>query len=180
MTSAVVQPETTTRQERVAASRAALPPNFLSGLEYRIFNDISPTIERTLRRVFAMPISLWPFRGKRPKKCRRPDSGRLWPFLPAAQALGDQNGIAIRACFGKPAFAIMQHGRGGTSPFPSAFRTFSMIFGLFSRRSNNRQIVDRQYEALTTAARQPLFYSAFGVPDTVMGRLEMISLVMIL
>lgn len=55
-----------------------------------------------------------------------------------------------------------------------------MIFGLFSRRSNNRQIVDRQYEALTAAARQPLFYSGFGVPDTVMGRLEMISLVMIL
>lgn len=55
-----------------------------------------------------------------------------------------------------------------------------MIFGLFSRRKNNRRILDRQYEALTEAARQPLFYERFGVPDTVMGRLEMISLVMIL
>lgn len=55
-----------------------------------------------------------------------------------------------------------------------------MIFGLFSRRKNNRQILDRQYETLTAAARQPLFYSDFGVPDTVMGRLEMLSLVMIL
>lgn len=55
-----------------------------------------------------------------------------------------------------------------------------MIFGLFSRRRHNRQILDRQYETLTEAARQPLFYEQFGVPDTVMGRLEMISLVMIL
>lgn len=55
-----------------------------------------------------------------------------------------------------------------------------MIFGLFSRRNNNRQILDRQYETLTAAARQPFFYSHLGVPDTVMGRLEMISLVMIL
>ncbi|PZU22441.1 MAG: ubiquinol-cytochrome C chaperone [Shinella sp.] len=55
-----------------------------------------------------------------------------------------------------------------------------MIFGLFSKRNNNGKILERQYEALTTAARQPRFYSAMGVPDTVMGRLEMISLVMIL
>lgn len=55
-----------------------------------------------------------------------------------------------------------------------------MIFGLFSRRNNNGKILERQYEALTAAARQPHFYSDMGVPDTVMGRLEMISLVMIL
>lgn len=55
-----------------------------------------------------------------------------------------------------------------------------MIFGLFSRRRNNRRILDRQYAALTAAARQPAFYDGFGVPDTPMGRLEMLSLVMIL
>ncbi|MCX8998969.1 ubiquinol-cytochrome C chaperone [Rhizobiaceae bacterium BDR2-2] len=55
-----------------------------------------------------------------------------------------------------------------------------MIFGLFSKRNDNREILDRQYGALTAAARQPYFYTDLGVPDTVMGRLEMISLVMIL
>ena len=55
-----------------------------------------------------------------------------------------------------------------------------MIFGLFSRRRNNRRILDRQYEALTSTARQPAFYLRGDVPDTPMGRLEMLSLVMIL
>jgi cytochrome b pre-mRNA-processing protein 3 len=55
-----------------------------------------------------------------------------------------------------------------------------MIFNLFKARRNNRQIVDRQYALLTRAAREPAFYLAFDVPDTVMGRFEMLSLVMIL
>jgi cytochrome b pre-mRNA-processing protein 3 len=55
-----------------------------------------------------------------------------------------------------------------------------MIFGLFKKRNNNRAIVDRQYAALTAAARQPLFYAGLDVPDTVMGRFEMLSAVMIL
>lgn len=55
-----------------------------------------------------------------------------------------------------------------------------MIFGLFKRRNTNRAIVDRQYETLTATARIPFFYSDLGVPDTVMGRFEMLSVIMIL
>lgn len=55
-----------------------------------------------------------------------------------------------------------------------------MIFDVFKARKNNRQIVDRQYALLTEAARIPHFYLALDVPDTVMGRFEMLSLVMIL
>lgn len=55
-----------------------------------------------------------------------------------------------------------------------------MIFDLFKTRKNNRQIVDRQYALLTQAARLPQFYLSLDVPDTVMGRFEMLSLVMIL
>ncbi len=55
-----------------------------------------------------------------------------------------------------------------------------MIFGLFGKKNNNRRIVDRQYAALTSAARVPFYYTDMGVPDTVMGRFEMLSLVMIL
>ncbi len=55
-----------------------------------------------------------------------------------------------------------------------------MIFGLFRKRNNNRSIVDRQYAILTAAGRAPAFYTDMGVPDTVMGRFEMLSLVFIL
>ena len=55
-----------------------------------------------------------------------------------------------------------------------------MIFGLFKKKNNNRAIVDRQYATLTAAARAPGFYLDFGVPDTVMGRFEMLSVIMIL
>lgn len=55
-----------------------------------------------------------------------------------------------------------------------------MIFRLFKKKNSNQAIVDRQYEALTSAARQPGFYLDMGVPDTVMGRFEMLSVVMIL
>lgn len=55
-----------------------------------------------------------------------------------------------------------------------------MIFGIFKKKNQNQPIVDRQYAALTSAARIPYFYSDLGVPDTVMGRFEMLSVVMIL
>ncbi|KGD99301.1 ubiquinol-cytochrome C chaperone family protein [Rhizobium sp. YS-1r] len=55
-----------------------------------------------------------------------------------------------------------------------------MIFGLFKKKNRNQSIVDRQYAALTSAARVPFFYSDLDVPDTVMGRFEMLSIVMIL
>ena len=55
-----------------------------------------------------------------------------------------------------------------------------MIFGLFKTRNHNRIIVDRQYAALAATARTPDFYARLDVPDTVMGRFEMLSVVMIL
>ncbi len=55
-----------------------------------------------------------------------------------------------------------------------------MVFGLFKKKKQNQPIIDRQYATLTSAARDPVFYTDLGVPDTVMGRFEMISIVMIL
>lgn len=55
-----------------------------------------------------------------------------------------------------------------------------MIFGLLKKKNHNRAIVDRQYATLTSLARAPFFYSDLDVPDTVMGRYEMLSIVMIL
>ncbi|WP_368518105.1 ubiquinol-cytochrome C chaperone family protein [Rhizobium sp.] len=55
-----------------------------------------------------------------------------------------------------------------------------MIFGLFRKRNHNQIIVVRQYEALTSMARQPVFYTDYEVPDTVMGRFELLSVMMIL
>ena len=55
-----------------------------------------------------------------------------------------------------------------------------MFFGLFGKKNQNRAIVDRQYATLTAMAREPYFYTDLGVPDTVMGRFEMLSIVMIL
>ncbi|WP_454745435.1 ubiquinol-cytochrome C chaperone family protein [Ciceribacter selenitireducens] len=55
-----------------------------------------------------------------------------------------------------------------------------MLFGYFRQKKHNRIIVERQYAALTATARTPVFYAELGVPDTVMGRFEMLSLVLIL
>ena len=55
-----------------------------------------------------------------------------------------------------------------------------MIFGLFRTKNHNRIIVDRQYATLSSTARTPDFYARLDVPDTVMGRFEMLSVVMIL
>jgi cytochrome b pre-mRNA-processing protein 3 len=92
----------------------------------------------------------------------------------------DLNGIAILRCFGKPALAIMQHGQRARRDFVDQYSEISMVFGLFKKKNNNRVIVDRQYAALTTAARQPGFYLYLNVPDTVMGRFELLAIVMIL
>ena len=55
-----------------------------------------------------------------------------------------------------------------------------MIFGLFRKKNNNQAIVVRQYEQLTQAARRPAFYTGMGVPDTVLGRFEMLTIMLIL
>jgi cytochrome b pre-mRNA-processing protein 3 len=55
-----------------------------------------------------------------------------------------------------------------------------MIFGLFGKKNSNAAIVARQYALLTAAARRPVFYTEMDVPDTVMGRFEMLSACLIL
>ncbi len=55
-----------------------------------------------------------------------------------------------------------------------------MFFGLFGKKNGNRRIVEAQYAHLTAAARHPYLYQALDVPDTVMGRFEMLSAMLIL
>ncbi|MCO5065745.1 MAG: ubiquinol-cytochrome C chaperone [Rhizobiaceae bacterium] len=56
------------------------------------------------------------------------------------------------------------------------------MFQRFFKRENdaNREITAALYAAIMAAARQPHFYSNWDVPDTPLGRFEMISLHMIL
>jgi len=49
----------------------------------------------------------------------------------------------------------------------------------FGKRPN-QPVVDALYEAIVASARQPRFYSDWGVPDTPLGRFEMLSLHMFL
>lgn len=55
-----------------------------------------------------------------------------------------------------------------------------MILSLLRRKKANDGAVIRQYEAITAAARHPVFYTDMGAPDTVMGRFEMITLHLVL
>lgn len=55
-----------------------------------------------------------------------------------------------------------------------------MVFGFFRQKRNNQAIVERQYAALTSAARTPAFYLDMNAPDTVMGRFEMVTIMLIL
>ncbi len=47
-------------------------------------------------------------------------------------------------------------------------------------RRSNRDITDALYDSIVAAARQPELYSAWNVPDTPLGRFEMLSLHMFL
>ncbi len=55
-----------------------------------------------------------------------------------------------------------------------------MIFGHFNRKRKNRKIVDGLYGQLTAVARNPDYFTSMNVPDSVMGRFEMLSVVMVL
>lgn len=55
-----------------------------------------------------------------------------------------------------------------------------MIFGLFRNRKHNQAIMKRQYDLLTAISRDPVFFTDYDLPDTVMGRFEMVSVIMIL
>ncbi|MDP3897094.1 MAG: ubiquinol-cytochrome C chaperone family protein [Mesorhizobium sp.] len=51
---------------------------------------------------------------------------------------------------------------------------FKHLFG--TARKRNRAIAEALYEQIMAAARQPVPYSAWNVPDTPLGRYEMLSL----
>jgi len=55
---------------------------------------------------------------------------------------------------------------------------FKRLFG--ARSQTNREVTDALYEQIVAAARQPYFYSHWNVPDTPLGRFEMLSLHMFL
>jgi cytochrome b pre-mRNA-processing protein 3 len=55
---------------------------------------------------------------------------------------------------------------------------FKRFFG--AGRAANRQITDGLYEQIVAAARQPVLYADWGVPDTPLGRFEMVALHMFL
>ncbi|WP_292894866.1 ubiquinol-cytochrome C chaperone family protein [Nitratireductor sp.] len=55
---------------------------------------------------------------------------------------------------------------------------FQKLFG-FGQRSR-RTVIDGLYERIVAASRQPVFYARWEVPDTPLGRFEMIALHMIL
>ncbi|MBD9371782.1 ubiquinol-cytochrome C chaperone [Rhizobium sp. ARZ01] len=74
----------------------------------------------------------------------------------------------------------MQHDTDGSHSFNQPKLGVMMIFGLFRKKNANQRIVENQYALLTAGARQPYLYEALGVPDTVMGRFEMLSAVLIL
>ncbi len=50
-----------------------------------------------------------------------------------------------------------------------------MIFGLFRSRNRNAEIVGRLYVGLAEAARAPWLYRDLGIPDTVDGRFEALT-----
>ncbi len=52
-----------------------------------------------------------------------------------------------------------------------------MLSRLFGRRKpDNRAVMDAVYGEIVAAARQPVFYARWQVPDTPLGRFEMLSL----
>lgn len=55
---------------------------------------------------------------------------------------------------------------------------FQRLFG--RERQANRTVTDALYGQIVAAARRPLFYSHWNVPDTPLGRFEMLSLHMFL
>jgi hypothetical protein len=101
-----------------------------------------------------------------PEFSLRTMSSPLWPSLRRPTKAVNQLG---RRCNIRPARSEQ---RKRKSPCSSDF------FGL--SRSPIRKIVDALYEQIVAAARQPRFYAEWGVPDTPLGRFEMLSLHMFL
>jgi cytochrome b pre-mRNA-processing protein 3 len=79
---------------------------------------------------------------------------------------------------GKPACAAMQLRRKAKPGIRKTFAMFKSILG-FGRRPN-REVTDALYEAIVASARQSRFYADWEVPDTPIGRFEMLSVHMFL
>jgi len=54
------------------------------------------------------------------------------------------------------------------------------FFGLFGRRRKNRDVIERLYKAVVEQSRSLTFYQTIGVPDTLEGRFELLTLHMTL
>ena len=54
------------------------------------------------------------------------------------------------------------------------------FFGLFGRRRKNREVIERLYTAIVEQSRATVFYETIGVPDTLEGRFELLTLHMTL
>lgn len=50
------------------------------------------------------------------------------------------------------------------------------MFAPFRRHRDRREIIERLYGAIVAQAREPVFYSELGVPDTLEGRFDLLVL----
>lgn len=50
------------------------------------------------------------------------------------------------------------------------------MLGRFQQRRTRRKLAARHYEAIVAQSRETVFYSDLGVPDTMLGRYEMVCL----
>jgi hypothetical protein len=95
-----VQPVTASDATTIAA--AVLFTNLISYPKTRLFNG-TPTYQFAADVGYLLFMALWLFRGGGPgQRQNSPSVGQL-------PKRARRNGIAIRACFGKPAFVCMQH-----------------------------------------------------------------------
>jgi cytochrome b pre-mRNA-processing protein 3 len=70
-----------------------------------------------------------------------------------------------------------------TAPHPkrAVWKAFAMFKSILSLgRRPNQLVTDALYGEIVASARQPVFYSQWGVPDTPLGRFEMLSVHMFL
>lgn len=79
---------------------------------------------------------------------------------------------------GKPACVAMQPRRLTKTCLPEVASMFKKFLSL--GRRPNREVTDALYGEIVASARQPAFYATLNVPDTPIGRFEMLSLHMFL
>jgi cytochrome b pre-mRNA-processing protein 3 len=50
------------------------------------------------------------------------------------------------------------------------------MLGLLGKSADRRKLIDRLYAATVARAREPVFFTRFGVPDTIDGRFDLLAL----